>query len=187
MSETPQELYARAAGNLVVPPVDDWDSWPFTGPIAPKVLREPGEEIVRAGEDGVGCKACAAPDEEYFWSDAGWRLLAMPPSGLPVVVVLEPREHVDNPASLDDAFLARMGVMLGRVERAVLSVGNVGRVHIGRYGEGAAHMHWWFFARPLGFTQMATSFAGIWDDVLPPTPQDVHDENVARIARAMAS
>jgi len=185
MPETPQELHARAAGHLQVPPVDQWDSWPFTGEIAPKALRAPGEEIVRDGEGGVDCTACARPDDDHFWTDDAWRLLAMPPGGLPVVIVLEPRVHVDNPAMMPDHLLRDMGVMLGRVERAVLSVGNVGRVHIGRWGEGAEHLHWWFFARPAGFTQMATSFAQIWDDVLPPTPREVWDDNLARIAAAM--
>jgi diadenosine tetraphosphate (Ap4A) HIT family hydrolase len=185
MSETPQELHARAAGNLRTPPVGEWDSWPFEGEIRPKVLRAPGEEIVRDGEGGRDCTACAKPDEDYFWTDDTWRLLAMPPDGLPVLIVLEPRVHVDGPATMDDALLREMGVMLGRVERAVLSVGNVGRVHIGRWGEGAEHLHWWFFARPLGFTQMATSLAAIWSDVLPPTPREVYDDNLARIAAAM--
>ena len=75
--------------------------------------------------------------------------------------------------------------MLGRVERAVLSVGEVGRVHIGRWGEGSAHLHWWFIARPKGFTQLASSMAEIWDEVLPPTPEPVWRENVARVAEAM--
>lgn len=185
MPETPQELHARAVDHLVVPPVDEWDSWPFTGAIAPKVLREPGTEIVRDGENGVDCTACGKPDGDYFWTDDTWRLLAMPPNGLPVVIVLEPRVHVDGPATMDDALLRELGPMLARVERAVLGVGNIGRVHIGRYGEGAEHSHWWFFGRPAGFTQMATSFAGIWDDVLPPTPQAVWDDNLARIAAAM--
>jgi hypothetical protein len=75
--------------------------------------------------------------------------------------------------------------MLGRVERAALCIGDVGRVHICRYGEGASHMHWWFIARPAGFPQLASSFAAIWDDVLPPVPQDVWRDNVARVAAAL--
>lgn len=185
MPETPQQLHARAAGSLRMPPLDEWDSWPFEGELRPKALREPGEEIVRDGEGGVGCTACGRPDDDYIWTDDTWRLFAFPPEGLPVVLVLEPRVHVDNPATMDDGLLAAMGVMLGRVERAVLSVGNVGRVHIGRWGEGAEHLHWWFIARPLGFTQMATSFAEIWKDVLPPTPEEVHQDNLARVVAAM--
>ena len=75
--------------------------------------------------------------------------------------------------------------MLGRVERAVLSVGEIGRVHIGRWGEGGAHLHWWFIARPAGLPQLASSMAEIWDDVLSPTPEDVWRDNAARVAEAM--
>jgi len=39
-------------------------------------------------------------------------------------------------------------------------------------GQSAAH-----FARE--------SFAAIWDDILPPTPQDVWDENLALVAHAL--
>ena len=49
--------------------------------------------------------------------------------------------------------------MLGRVERAVLAVGRIGRVHIGRWGEGAEHLHWWFIGRPEGFGQLRSSSA----------------------------
>ena len=48
----------------------------------------------------------------------------------PSVVILEPREHVDSLRDLSDATLAEMGVMLARVERAVLSVEGIERVHI---------------------------------------------------------
>jgi hypothetical protein len=34
--------------------------------------------------------------------------------------------------------------------------------------------------------QLTSSFAAIWDDVLPPTPQAVWDENVAAVVRALA-
>jgi diadenosine tetraphosphate (Ap4A) HIT family hydrolase len=38
------------------------------------------------------------------------------------VGILEPRGHVDDPRDLSDAMLADMGIMLARVERAVLAV-----------------------------------------------------------------
>jgi diadenosine tetraphosphate (Ap4A) HIT family hydrolase len=111
----------------------------------------------------------------------------MPPSGLPVVLILEPRTHFDSPRDLPDDRLAEMGIMLARVERAVLAVDGVQRVHILRYGEGSAHLHWWFMARQTGLRQTASGFAMIWDDVLPPTPPDVHRANVATIIAAMAA
>ena len=47
------------------------------------------------------------------------------------------------------AGLAReLGVMLDRVERAVRSAGEIGRVHVCRWGDGSEHLHWWFAARP---------------------------------------
>ncbi len=185
MPENADQFHARVAAALQAPEVEGWDSWPFKGPVEPRALRPPGAELVRDGEGGVDCSACAKPDSDYLWSDANWRLLALPPTGLPLVLILEPRAHHDNPAGLPDDLAREQGLMLGRVERAVLSIGEVGRVHIGRWGEGAAHLHWWFFARPAGFPQLASNMCEIWDDVLPPTPQDVWAGNVARVAEAM--
>jgi diadenosine tetraphosphate (Ap4A) HIT family hydrolase len=122
------------------------------------------------------------PDSEYLWTSERWRLTAFDePSGLPVIVLLEPREHHAGPADLPDDLAREQGQMLGRVERAVLAVDTVARVHIGRWGEGAEHLHWWFMGRPAGLTQLMSSFAAIWDDVLPPTPEDVWRDNLARV------
>ena len=101
------------------------------------------------------------------------------------MLILEPRVHVDGPRDLPDDMLAEMGVMLARVERAVLAIEDVERVHILRYGEGAAHLHWWFMARQTGLRQTASGFAMIWDDVLPPTPEDVHRANLATVLAAL--
>jgi diadenosine tetraphosphate (Ap4A) HIT family hydrolase len=182
--ETPSELHRRCVDALRTPPLQDWDSYPFDGEVRPRTLRAPVDESPRQGEDG-DCRACATPDSEYLWTNERWRLTALEPSGLPVVVILEPREHYDGPADLPDDLAREQGVMLGRVERAVLTVDGVARVHVGRWGEGASHLHWWFIARPAGFPQMASSFAAIWDDVLPPTPQAVWDENLALVVRAL--
>jgi hypothetical protein len=185
MPENAQQLHARAVDALRTPAVETWDTWPFEGAIRPRALEAPGPERVREGEGGVDCRACTKPDSDYLWTDADWRLLALPPGGLPVVVLLEPRAHFDGPADLPDAVARELGVMLGRVERAVLSVGEIGRVHIGRWGEGAAHMHWWFIARPAGFPQLASNMAEIWEDVLPPTPDAVWEDNLARVVAAL--
>jgi hypothetical protein len=185
MPETAHEIYARAANALRTPSVEQWATWLFEGPVRPRSLEPPGPEPNREGEGDLACPGCEKPDSDYLWIDADWRLMAMPPTGLPIVLILEPRAHFDSPAELPDELARSQGVMLGRVERAVLSIGEVGRVHIGRWGEGAAHLHWWFIARPAGLPQLASSMAEIWDEVLPPTPEDVWRENVARVADAM--
>jgi hypothetical protein len=40
-------------------------------------------------------------------------------------------------------------------------------------------------ARQSGMRQTASGFAMIWDDVLPPTPVDVHRANLATVLAAM--
>ena len=187
MPETPEELHARAAGSLRTPPVESWDSWPFEGEVRPKAFAPPSEhERRRHGEGGVDCWRCTAPDEEFVWTSERWRLHPIdPPGGLPVVLLLEPRAHIAEPGDLPDELAAELGVLLARIERAVRSIGEIGCVHVCRWGEGGEHLHWWFMARPARFPHMASSFAAIWDDVLPPTPREVWDANVAAVVAAL--
>jgi hypothetical protein len=42
-------------------------------------------------------------------------------------------------------------------------------------------------ARPEGFGQLRSSFAEIWDGVLPPTPREVWDDNLARVVAALGA
>ena len=163
MPETPEELWERAHDALRMPPLETWEQWPFEGDVRPRELRPPEErERPRHGEGGVDCQRCAAADDEYLWTNENWRLWAFDrPSGLPVVV------------------------LLARIERAVRSVGEIGRVHVCRWGDGGEHLHWWFMARPARIPQLVGSFAAIWDDVLPPVPEEIWRENLAAVARAM--
>jgi diadenosine tetraphosphate (Ap4A) HIT family hydrolase len=181
----PRQPATAAPTDLRTPAVEEWDSWPFAGPVVPKTLRAPEPEPPRDGEGDRPCTACGKPDDDYIWTDANWRLMALEPTGLPIVLILEPRAHVDGPRDLDDNMLAEMGILLARVERAILTIDGIERVHILRYGEGASHLHWWFMARPTGVRQTASGFAMIWDDVLPVTPEDAWRANVAQVVAAM--
>ncbi len=90
-----------------------------------------------------------------------------------------------SPGDLPDELAAELGVLLGRFERAVRSIGEIGRVHVCRWGDGSEHLHWWFMARPARSPQLHGSFAAIWDDVLPPLPEDVWRENLAAVKAAL--
>lgn len=175
MPETPEQLYERVSDGLRMPPVGEWDTFPFDGEMRPRPLRRPADmDPPREGRGGVDCRSCTATDEKYLWTNERWRLFApSQPSGLPVVLLLEPREHYAEPGDLSDDLAAELGVMLVRVERAVRSVGEIGRVHVCRWGDGTEHLHWWFMPRPARIPQLIGSFAAIWDDVLPPTPHAV--------------
>ncbi len=187
MAETPEELYARAAGALRMPPVEEWNTFPFEGDLSPRALLPPAErEVPRHGLDGVGCWACEKPDDAFLWTDEHWRLASLEkPSGLPVVVLLYPRLHCDL-HTLARERAAELGPLIVRVEAAVRAVGEIGRVHVCRWGDGGEHLHWWFIARPARMRQLIGSFAAIWDDILPPTPEDVWRENLATVARELA-
>ena len=187
MPETPEELHARAAGALRMPPVWEWETFPFDGEMTPRALQPPVErEQPRHGEGGVDCRRCRAGDDDYIWTSEHWRLHALEePTGLPVVVLLEPREHYAEPGDLPDELAAELGVLLARVERAIRSIGEIGRVHVCRWGDGGEHLHWWFMARPARVPQLIGSFAAIWDDILPPLPEDVWRSNLDAVVAAL--
>jgi diadenosine tetraphosphate (Ap4A) HIT family hydrolase len=185
--ETPEDLYERAKDALRTPPVEEWETWPFEGELRPKALLPPdAAEPPRHGEGGVECWACDTADSEFVWMNDRWRLSSTrEPPGLPVVVVLFPRAHYADPGDLPDDVAAELGIMLSRVERAVRSVGEIGRVHVCRWGDGSEHLHWWFLARPARLPQLKTNLVAIWDDVLPPLPEDLWRENLAAVAKAL--
>jgi diadenosine tetraphosphate (Ap4A) HIT family hydrolase len=186
MPETPEQLWERAKDALRMPPVEEWETFPFEGEMRPRPLTPPSEEDrPRLGAGGVDCLRCQAADEEYLWTSKRRRLKGLGPSGLPVVVMLEPREHFAEPGDLPDELAAECGVLLARVERAVRSVGEIGRVHVCRWGDGGEHLHWWFMARPTRLPQIVGNFIAIWDDVLPPIPEAVWRHNLARVSAAL--
>jgi diadenosine tetraphosphate (Ap4A) HIT family hydrolase len=182
--ETPEQFWERARAGLRTPPVEEWDSWPFAGAPTPRELEPPvDEEPPRHGAGGVDCWHCAPTN--VVWSDGNWVLRSLDkPSGLPVVVLLETKRHVDFP-DLDDRLAAELGPLLVRIHRAVAQVPGVGRVHVGRWGEGSEHCHIWFMGRTARMMQFRSSFAAIWDDVLPPTPEDVWRENLELVRVAL--
>jgi diadenosine tetraphosphate (Ap4A) HIT family hydrolase len=186
--ETPEALFTRVQREgLRMPPVEEWDTWPFDGELRPRALQPPVDaERPRIGEDAAHCWRCQKGDEYAIWSDEHWLLAPIPePNGLPCVVLLFPRRHVDL-GDLADEEAAELGRMLVRVERAVSAVPHVARVHVCRWGDGSYHLHYWFMARPARFPQLIGSFAAIWDDVLPPTPESVWRGNLEIVARALS-
>jgi diadenosine tetraphosphate (Ap4A) HIT family hydrolase len=109
------------------------------------------------------------------------------PTGLPAVLLLESRDHYSEPCDLPDDLAAELGMLLARIERAVRSVPGVGRVHICRWGDGGEHLHWWFMARPACFPQLIGSFAAVWDEILPPVPDETWHANLDIIVEHLRS
>ncbi len=131
---------------------------------APRTIPEPP----RKGEPGGGpCRICAGTAVEPVWSDGLWTLHPPRQCSLRGTVWLASREHVDSFADLSSAALAAFGSIAARVERAVLSLGDIGRVHVLRWGDGGAHFHVWFVPRPLGMIEASGPSLPIWADALP--------------------
>jgi hypothetical protein len=164
-----------------------WPSFPFEGDMRVKPLDNPlAVEPPRQGEDASDCVACATPDEAYIWVSERWRVRAMDrPSGLPMVLILESRSHLDL-GDLPNLLAAELGVMTVRLERAVRSLDGVARVHVNRWGDGSAHLHLWFLARPYGRLQLRGTFLSLWDDILPDIPETQWRENLALVAAWLA-
>ena len=170
-----------------LPDFVNWPSFPFEGDLRVKKLRDPvAVEPPRKGEDASDCIPCNAPDEAYIWVSERWRVRAMDrPTGLPMVLILESRSHLDL-GDLPNLLAAELGVMTVRLEKAIRSLDGVARVHVNRWGDGSAHLHMWFLARPAGYLQLRGTFLSLWDDILPPIPETQWRESLALVAAWLA-
>jgi len=117
------------------------------------------------------------------WFDDNWSL--HPPVGgsLPGAVWLASREHFDSFSDLPELLAADFGRVVAKVEKAILSLGDIARVHLYRWGDGGAHFHVWLLPRPLGMLEAKGMMLPIWEDVLP----NVSDEELRRTAERIAS
>ncbi|WP_405091783.1 hypothetical protein [Micromonospora sp. NBC_01392] len=170
-----------------VPDFTQWPSFPFEGDLRVKQLDDPVPvEPPRRGEEDRECTACNAPDEAYIWVGERWRVRTMDrPTGLPMVLILESRSHLDL-GDLPNLLAAELGVMTVRLERAIRSLDGVARVHVNRWGDGSAHLHMWFLARPYGRLQLRGTFLSLWDSILPPISEEQWRENLAMVAAWLA-
>lgn len=192
MALTPDQFYARAraaadaAGRLPLSRMAYWEIAPFepeglrVAPLRPPVL----PEAPRDGEDPADCHACSAPGAA-LWSDAHWRLRRISGVGVPLVLMLLPHEHFDL-GDLPDERAAELGVLTAHVARHIEALPHVARSHVYRIGDGGAHLHVWFFARPAGQPQLLGSWLPVWDDLLPEYPDDVAQADAEAVARALA-
>ena len=156
-----------------MPPVETWDTFPFDGELRPRALQPPVErEEPRRGEGGVDCWRCTARRQRVRLGDGA---LAPPRArrsraGFPSCSCSSRARTSASRATCPTSSPRSSGCMIARIERAIRSIGEIGRVHVCRWGDGGEHLHWWFMARPARLPQLIGSFAAIWDDVLPPTP-----------------
>lgn len=163
----------------------EYMSFPFAEMPPVRDLDEPvAVEPPRSGEHGGDCKLCAG-EIDILWSDEDWLLTLYEPSPFRGVVLLGPKLHVESIAGLPARLAAGLGPMLARVQRAIESLGGIGRVHVNVWGDGGAHLHIWFYPRPHGVLQLRGTFLALWGLVLPDLPDDEVRAAGNHIAAAM--
>jgi diadenosine tetraphosphate (Ap4A) HIT family hydrolase len=193
MALRPDEFYDRAlaAGDserrLPLSRMTGWDISPFeqdglrVAPLRPPVLPEPA----RQGEDPADCNSCRSRDEG-IWLNDRWRLTRIEGVGVPLVLMLHPRDHYDM-ADLPNELAAELGLITAHIVRHVEARPNISRAHVYRIGDGGAHLHVWFFARPEGQAQLYGSWMVVWDDLLPEYPADVANADAAIVADSLVA
>jgi hypothetical protein len=185
--ETPQDLYARAMaaaddeGRLPLGEIPYWNVFPFEldglrlKPLEPPLETEPQ----RNGEGGQECATCKNRDDGW-WLDDNWRIFAPEPSGSPLVLMLCPRDHYDF-TELPDDLAAEFGRITVKLGAAIEELPQVARVHMSKWGDGGAHAHVFFIARPYGMMQLRGTMMAVWDDFVPKVPQEVRDADVRTV------
>jgi diadenosine tetraphosphate (Ap4A) HIT family hydrolase len=162
-------------------------SFPYEEPL---VLREPAERQIpeppRRGEaGGPPCAICGGKTTSAVWSDDDWTLHSPVGGSLPGSVWLASREHFDSFADMPEQLAASFASDVARVERAILSLGDVGRVHLYRWGDGGAHFHVWLIPRPLGMLEASGMYLPVWEDALPNASDEELAAAASRVAAAM--
>ena len=195
MPYTPQEFYERCLAaadderRLPLPGQSLWEIFPFeneglrTKPIEPPVLPEPP----RGGEGGKECHFCKDPLRHAVWQDERWVMVTWgEPLGLPMGVTFLPKAHLDL-GDLDDTHAAELGLLIVHGERAIRGLGDIGRVHVYKWGDGGSHLHLMLLARPLGLLQLRGSNLPLWEEMLPRVEEHVWKADARAVAEALAA
>ena len=195
--ESAEDFHARVAaatddeGRLpvAIELMPGWDIFPFElDGLRIKPLQDMlDEEPPRVGEDPAECPCQQPVDPEraawVAWSNERWQLKVLD-MRIPVALILQPRAHHDL-ADLPDDLASEMSRLLVAVAAAVEDLPSVGRCHVGRYGDGGAHLHPFFFGRPARMPQLRGSTLLDWEENLPPVPEDVRRANAGHVGRLL--
>jgi hypothetical protein len=205
MPLSPEEVYARVVeqvgegGRLPMPPVHEWDIFPWEqvgDTWLPKVVGHPlAAEAPRWGEGAKRCEcgvSADSPDQRNFlprntvWHNERWAVSSMDePGGLPLILFLHPREHLDL-GDLDDEMAAEYGRVSIWLHRIMSRLPHIGRVHVCRWGDGGSHLHVWFLARYERLPNILGSMLAEWNEMLPPPPADVWRADIKHVADRLA-
>jgi hypothetical protein len=114
------------------------------------------------------------------WTNDAWKVGLSQESGAPLLLVLSPCAHHDF-TTLPKDLAAEMGQIMVALGAAIEALPSVARAHVSRWGDGGAHAHIFFYARPARMPQLRGTMMAVWDDYLPRMPGDVRDSNARAV------
>lgn len=158
---------------------------PYAEPLVPiepcaRVVPEPPR---RGDDDAHPCGVCLGRTPAPVWEDEHFTVHPPRTCSLPGTVWVASRLHLDTLGDLPLAAQSAFGPLVARLERAILARGDVGRVHLYRWGDGGSHFHVWLMPRPSGMLEASGAMLPLWEDVLPNVP----DEDLVRAAEKIAA
>jgi hypothetical protein len=197
MPESIEDYFARVAAatdeggriSINAGEIQNWDIFPFESEGLRLKPIEPLAEIEapRGGERPADCYcATGAAPPSLVWSDENWQVGLLEPSGAPLVMMLTPRSHHDF-TSLPSDLAAEMGQLMVALGAAIETLPSVARVHMSKWGDGGAHAHVFFFARPTRMPQLRGTCLALWDDFLPALPGKVRDDNARAVVQQLVA
>jgi len=174
-----------------LPDVVHWPIFPFEGDMRVREIqpRLDSERVRNGDPSGDPCHRCEGDTnkDDPIWSNGRWAVRTLNfgngPAPFPAYM-LETVDHLDID-DLSEKMAAELGVLTVRMNKAILSLGTVGRVHFNRWGDGAAHFHVWFLGRPVGAWQFSGYTLPLWGFTLPSLPDDEHAANDLAVAASL--
>ncbi|GAB3859489.1 hypothetical protein GCM10028801_20970 [Nocardioides maradonensis] len=161
-----------------------WDIYPFElDGLRLKPLQPLGDaEWPRDGDNARDCACTGEKDDaRLVWSNERWRLGHVSSTGLPLMMTLDPVAHHDL-NDLPDDLASEMGRLMVVICDAMEQLPSIGRAHVQKIGDGAAHLHVWFIGRPAHTTQFLGSPLLDWEESFPRVPDQVLRANAGFVA-----
>ena len=163
-------------------------SLPYAEPLsrASPAARQIPEPPRRGEPGGPPCAICSGGDDERaLVGRATGRCTHRSAAACPARSGSRAASTSTRSPTCPSTLAADFARVVARAERAILALGDVGRVHLYRWGDGGAHFHVWLIPRPLGMVEAAGMMLPLWEDVLPNVPDEELAAAAQRVAAAM--
>ena len=168
-----------------------WDIFPFEidslrTEATPAVGRR-GAAAGRGGPRRLLVRPATGPgrDEWRVWSNDRWQLHLDSAMRLPIGLSLGAHTSTATCRRSRPSSPREMGRLIVAVSAAVEALPSVGRVQVAKYGDGGAHLHLFFLARPARMLQLRGSPLLDWEENLPPVPVEVARANAEFVAERL--